>query len=186
MRGPRQVVWYEQLELEHPNLRAALDFCARTPGLLETGLRMGGALWWFWWRRTHQREGIELLQRLITATGDGEPSVGRAKALCGAGALAFHLGAFETSRQRLEQSVQVARELGDDALTAVALIHFAWPLTRQDPASARKVTEEGLSPDAYARAWTEGTSMTREEAIAFALDEDDGRARKLRTEGSGA
>jgi tetratricopeptide (TPR) repeat protein len=260
--------------------------------------------------------------------------VGRAKALCGAGALAFHLGAFEMSRQRLEQSVRVARELGDDALVAVALIHFAWPLTRQDLALARKVTEEGLallraagdswgvatalnylgelmrmlgnlseavalyeqsvalnreigntwvlatsthnlactlrrlgdvdrvpalnretamavrqirsptlatmvlqdmadtamqqgdparatrlvgaataiydaigcviegadqiefdrvtksarellSPDAYTRAWTEGTSMTREEAIAFALDEDDGCVRALRTGGSG-
>src|SRR5262245_42819181 len=50
----REVAWVERLEREHDNLRTALEWCAASSP--ETGLRLAGALHWFWHIRGHFTE----------------------------------------------------------------------------------------------------------------------------------
>jgi predicted ATPase len=55
IEGPDQVSWMERLEAEHDNLRAALSWSLKARDM-ETALRIGGALWWFWVVRGHPSE----------------------------------------------------------------------------------------------------------------------------------
>jgi predicted ATPase len=47
LTGPEQQRWFERLEVEHANLRSALEWCL-SHGESEWGLRLGGALVLFW------------------------------------------------------------------------------------------------------------------------------------------
>ena len=64
LKGPEQGVWLERLEREHDNLRAVLAWSV-AGGEVETGLRLGGALWWFWSLRGYLTEGRERLAELL-------------------------------------------------------------------------------------------------------------------------
>ena len=73
--GPDHTVHLDRLEHEHDNLRAALRW-ARDVGDVEVGLRLAGALRWFWWMRGHLREGRAWLKTFLDLTGEGGRLVG--------------------------------------------------------------------------------------------------------------
>lgn len=49
LRGPREEVWLERLETDHDNFRAALERSKVENEGAEAGLRLAGALHYFWW-----------------------------------------------------------------------------------------------------------------------------------------
>jgi predicted ATPase/class 3 adenylate cyclase len=67
LRGTDQLLWLEQLETEHDNLRAALDSSLETKDG-ETALRLGGALGWFWYAHGHVLEGCRRVTELLART----------------------------------------------------------------------------------------------------------------------
>jgi len=120
LAGPRMAAWLTRLSLEHPNLRAALTWLAAN-GPLDTGLRLSSALWRFWQVRGHVVEGRSWLERLL-ALSQGEPStVARARALVGAGALAWRAQDEANARRWLDEAVAVCRAVGELAGLATAL-----------------------------------------------------------------
>jgi predicted ATPase/class 3 adenylate cyclase len=111
--------WLDRLEIEHDNIRAALRW-ALTAGRVETGLLFAGRLWRFWHLRGYLGEGASMIDELL-ARPDGEArSPGRAKALNGAGGLAYWKNDFPTARRRYEEQLTLNRELGDRAGLAEA------------------------------------------------------------------
>ncbi|HEY3079985.1 MAG TPA: LuxR C-terminal-related transcriptional regulator [Chloroflexota bacterium] len=90
-RGPPRSAWFDRLEREHDNLRAALRWAAEQ-GDAETELRLGAALWRFWDARGHVREGIDWLEDALARPLHGSDGP-RAAALEGAGTLARALAA---------------------------------------------------------------------------------------------
>jgi tetratricopeptide (TPR) repeat protein len=91
----------------------------------EQGLRMGGAVWPYWVARGRLDSGRSWLARLLEASEWGERTAGRAKALYGAGTLAFMQGDREASLRLHTESLAIARELQDQGLESDALIGLA-------------------------------------------------------------
>src|SRR5262249_37476657 len=102
IRGPAQAEWLDQLEREHDNLRAALQWAAQY-GEASLGVRLAGALWQFWMAHGHLTEGRLWLDKMLALSDSGGAISGgehagdtfastlmplRAKALNGAGVLA--------------------------------------------------------------------------------------------------
>ncbi|MCE7002204.1 LuxR C-terminal-related transcriptional regulator [Kibdelosporangium philippinense] len=77
--GPAQPEVFARTRREHANLRAALEFCLSTPGESQAGLRLAGALHFYWRSCGFLAEGRQWLDRALIL--DTEPSRTRATAL---------------------------------------------------------------------------------------------------------
>jgi non-specific serine/threonine protein kinase len=127
LSGPLQVDSLNQLERENENLRAALEWAVeREPP--EMGLRLGAALWPFWDLHGSYAEGRRWLHVLLARTRPPstpvQPGPGdalRARALSGAGHLAFRQGDLTAVRALQEEALAIQRALGDRAGMAVSL-----------------------------------------------------------------
>jgi predicted ATPase len=145
LRGPRQVEWMDRLEREHDNLRAALDWCATT-GEAEMGLRLSGAVWWFWQARGYLREGHQRLRAMLALPAPRRHTMARAKALIGAGALADCLGDYVTALACHHESLSLSRECGDQFGTARALLFLGMVAEVQgDYTEAHRHYQESLA-----------------------------------------
>lgn len=123
-RGPRQKELFDQLETEHDNLRAALEWSKSGFGSVEAGLLLGSALWRFWEIQNHLREGFEHLTGLLALPQAQAHTAARAKALYGAGYLAMMQGLardYTVSEAYLNESLTIARELNEPQLIATAI-----------------------------------------------------------------
>jgi predicted ATPase/DNA-binding CsgD family transcriptional regulator len=111
LHSAEQASWYRRLEAEHDNLRTALGFTLEQSEA-EMGLWLVGALCWFWRLRNHVHEGRSWLAQVLALPGAQARSLARAKALRGAGLLAFAQGDFPQAQRLLEESVSISREMG--------------------------------------------------------------------------
>jgi predicted ATPase/class 3 adenylate cyclase/tetratricopeptide (TPR) repeat protein len=172
LAGAEQGVWLDGLEREHDNFRAALEWSlsqgsgghgsgvggqegagtfrfqpsalSPQPSALnprEAGLRLVGALWRFWEMRGHLHEGRHRLEQVL-ARG-AERTTARAKALEGAGALAWGQSDYSAAQSLLEESLAIRRELGDQAGIAGALNWLGLVRrSRHDYEAARRLHQE--------------------------------------------
>jgi predicted ATPase/class 3 adenylate cyclase len=127
LRGAKSIIWLERLEAEHANLRAALERSLENVSCVEAGLRLAGALGWFWHLRSYYSEGREWLARALAAEAAApglteRPSLAaRAKALHWAGWLAYIQGDPESATTLSEASLALAREADDRQSMGYAL-----------------------------------------------------------------
>ena len=112
LTGGAQAHWLDRLERDHDNLRAALRWSVAS-GDVESGLRLGTALWRFWHRRGHYTEGRGWLTTLIERAGaDVTPST-RARAILALACLAYRQGDYAEGERLCEESLAIMREVGD-------------------------------------------------------------------------
>ena len=141
-RGPRQGEWMDRLERENGNLRAAMSW-ALAAGKVEIATRLGWALWMFWWLRGHKQEGRRWMEALL----EHNLSAGlRTIALAVAGQMTFTQGDYESCERYLQESLELARELGDAIRAAHAVYVLGLlALNSQDLETARSRLEEALN-----------------------------------------
>jgi predicted ATPase/DNA-binding SARP family transcriptional activator len=143
LTGGEQADWLNRLEREHDNLRAALK-SSLSFGDAEVSLRLAGALSQFWYLHGHYREGRELLSHAL-ASGASASASARAKALKGAGTLAFLMCEYDRATELLSSSLTLYRELGDREGIACALqVLGSVARERADYGSAVAYHEESL------------------------------------------
>jgi predicted ATPase/DNA-binding winged helix-turn-helix (wHTH) protein len=146
LTGPEQATWLRCLESEHDNLRSALEYCLVATSGSDAGLRLCGALHWFWIMRGYRTEGLDWCVRALGAEGVEGSTPERAKALEAAGILAYHLGDFPAARSYHEASLAMARDLGNRAGIARATISLGNLRLRQgEHLAAQALGDEALA-----------------------------------------
>ena len=144
LTGPDQAVWFDRLEVEHDNLRAALSW-GQTSGDRDIALRLGSGLWRFWAARGHLREGRQRLEQLLAMHDVERRTLLRARVLNGAATLIHEMSDFSSARPLIEESLAIAREHGDRPLTALVVNNLAWLLVwTGENATAGTLCEEAL------------------------------------------
>ncbi len=113
-----QKIWHEHLERDQDNLRAALHYYLTTN--TEAALQLAASLGEFWYCRGHNSEGQKYLRQAL-AQNRGILSPVRGKALREAGRIALVQGDYAQATILLEESLNLARQLGDKYEIAASL-----------------------------------------------------------------
>jgi predicted ATPase len=144
LRSTEQGPWLRRLELEHDNLRSALQR-ALNQGAMEIAARLSELLWYFWYAHGHWSEGRKWLNAILKTSTD-LPSAVRADVLNGTGVLAWAQGDYTQAAAFYEESLALRRLLNDEQGIASSLSNLG--LIAQhlgDFARARILHEESLS-----------------------------------------
>lgn len=140
LRGVEQMTWYQRIETEHDNLRAALRW-GTSGQRAETGLRLADALWWFWFRHGYWGEGFEWLKVGIERT-EGDTST-RAYAMSYAATLLAQLRHRAMIRSYLDEGLRIGQKLGLQDLVAMSYVSLSF--TEADYEKATELFEQALS-----------------------------------------
>ncbi|CAA9568933.1 MAG: hypothetical protein AVDCRST_MAG19-2570 [uncultured Thermomicrobiales bacterium] len=133
-----------RFDAEHDNVRAALAWAA-VADEPKIGLRLAGAMTYYWLVRGAFREGHRYFERALEQA-DRHPSPMRAKALVGAGWMARFYGQLDAGVHLSEEALDVARVVEDRENEALALHSLGRiALERGDFEQATRRIEEALT-----------------------------------------
>ncbi len=111
LTGLGQKDWLELLDVEHNNIRAAIDWYRQEDP--PAALRLAAAMSMFWSLHGHYTEGRRRLRQLLGLVPD-ENTV-RVRALNGAGLLAIDQGDYPDADRLLSESTELSGRLNDKA-----------------------------------------------------------------------
>ena len=142
--GAQMAQWLLQLEQEHDNLRAALQWAAAS-NQPELGLRLASSLWRFWKVRGHYHEGRSWYEALLELDPDATTPGTCAHALYAAGMLAYYQSDFSRAQQLQQSSLEIRRALDDKPGVVRSLAGLGLSLRGQgDSVRAKALLEESL------------------------------------------
>ena len=141
--GPSQVTWFTRLQLEHANLRTALENYYGDPTKARAGLGMAADLLYHWITSYYLAEGRRWLDRGLAL--DTEPSEVRARALWANSWLAIIQADINSATTMLDESRVLGERLGDELVSGyVALYYGMIAMYRGDTESAISFYKEAL------------------------------------------
>lgn len=150
--------WLDRLERDHDNLRAALQW-AVDHQQAEILARFVAALWQFWHVHSHRREAYRWVEAAL-AQRPSLPLPIRARALYGAGWLAYDRREYQQAAAYFEESLAVSRAL-DDRLGVSEVLRGLGEvaLSQADVARAQALFDESLTlssalGNSSGRAWS--------------------------------
>jgi predicted ATPase/DNA-binding CsgD family transcriptional regulator len=144
LRSAGQKTWFDLLANEHENLRAALRWFAEQQDA-ESVLRLGGALWWFWWVRGYVSEGRSFLEPMLQTSEQVAPLI-RARALNAAGTLATLQGDLAQAERLCSESLALFRALKDTqgVITSLWMLGYVG-VEQSNYARVKAAQEEALA-----------------------------------------
>ncbi|HTN91036.1 MAG TPA: protein kinase, partial [Sorangium sp.] len=163
LRGPEQAAWLAALDLEHANLRLALEL-ALSGGEADASVavRLAAALAWFWYIHGHYQEGRAWLARVLAGAAGVAPEH-VAAALRGAGKLALLQCDYREARALLERGAALYRGLGDERGLA-SVIQILGSVAREQGDYERALSLHGES---LALATRRGDTLEAAHALGY-------------------
>lgn len=144
--GPQQGAWLPRLDLERENLLSAHAWCDHAEDGAELGMRLASAVKPYWLNRGLLGLGYRITLEALARAGAQERSLTRCRGLSNAGQLGYFMGRYGEARAYLEESLAIARELGDKGRVALVLQPLGMAALGQgDTATARAHLEEALA-----------------------------------------
>ena len=137
--GAEQVAWFERLETENDNLRAALSW-AIEQGEAELGLRLARALRPFWYARGHYVEGRGWIARFLSGLGE----------------LFIDRGDYARAKDLYEEVLALSREQGDATTLVDRLIKLGYVFLLQGNHSEATLLGEEAATESRERGYTAG------------------------------
>jgi non-specific serine/threonine protein kinase len=131
--SPEQAAWLEQIRLEHENVLAALDRCARSPEEGVRGVQLASAMYRHWYTHGLFTIGRRELARALDHPGAQESGEMRGRALFSLGGLLELQGQLEPARARFLDAISVFRSLSHPsgiARTSIGLANVESKLRR--------------------------------------------------------
>lgn len=116
LRGPAQKLWFQRLDGETDNLRAALQWLSHSNPTEAT--KMAGGLAWYWYVSRRLDEGRRWLTGILQI--DHSPSAERATCLVGLGIIARYQGDFDSAEQALREAIELSAQIHDRHQEALA------------------------------------------------------------------
>jgi predicted ATPase/DNA-binding CsgD family transcriptional regulator len=142
LEGPGLFEALSRLDVEHGNIRAALDWSLETQAGTER-FRLASALWLFWLLRGHLTEGKRRCELALQAS-EAPPSV-RAPTLIGLGQLLILRGDLAEAATVARAALETARAQQDRRLEGRALDTLAYSTAFLDPPAAPRLFEQSIS-----------------------------------------
>ena len=117
--GPAQVDWLDRAREDLESYRSVLEWLLEQRRPAEA-CDIAWGLMWFWVIRGPATEGLRWYEQILSQPF--LPPAAETRALLGAAAMSYMLGAIERERPRLARAMTIARESGDSN----AVVHAEW------------------------------------------------------------
>ncbi|HEU5342828.1 MAG TPA: LuxR C-terminal-related transcriptional regulator [Ktedonobacterales bacterium] len=174
--GPDQEGWFNRIEQEHDNHRAALGW-ALGVGRTDEAARLALGLWRFWRARTYQREGLRWLEQILALDATyPAPEALRPRLLLALGVLAHAAGAFDRATIFHTEALRLWEAAGDERGQAQALFELGWQrFDEMKLPEARRLARDSLlvaERTGDDRAIADGLLLTA--VVAIELEQLDG------------
>jgi predicted ATPase/class 3 adenylate cyclase len=111
--GREQLTWLRRLDLEHGNVRAILAWSRDQHIPDDVGLRLAGALPWYWYFRNHLGEGRGWVEPMLVSSVAAARTGARARVLYAAARFANHQADYQRVQVLAHESATIFREVGD-------------------------------------------------------------------------
>ncbi len=145
LKGPDSAAWMDRLERDHEGFRRTFSRFLEQ-GRAEDALRLAADLWMFHQERGHPAEGRAWLGKALAAPGAEAGTATRARALHGAGTIAFRQLDEADAERSFKECLAISRKIDDVGMIVGATGGLARiALRRGDTADVRKWSEEGLA-----------------------------------------
>src|SRR4029453_3840876 len=146
LRSPDRTQWLERLDRERDNLLAAFAWSEQAPDGDVLGLRLAQALRYYLITRGLPSVALSQAVNLLDRPGLRTPTLERCKTLFAAGQVAYFMGRHGDARRHLSESLQIARDAGDESWAAGVLQPLGMACIGQgDLDAARGHLEEALN-----------------------------------------
>jgi predicted ATPase/class 3 adenylate cyclase len=177
--GPDQASWFDRVELELDNLRAALAW-SLGEGDAAVALRISTALTRFWEVRGHWTEALRWLEQALERAS-GAPEHLRAPALVSASFMAFYRGCLDVARAFAEEGLAAARSAGDEVSEARGMRFLA--VTEQRSGNEDVALDVAERAVALSRTTGVGADLAFALQVLGRLTSDPREARAILSEG---
>lgn len=122
LRGPSQARWIALMEAEYENIGVTLEWLiAHQP---QKAARLGANFWRFHLSRSFLREGLGMVQRLLTLPIEVQEI--KARLLEGAGTLSHNLGDYQQAKDYFSHSLEIRKALGNKTDIIKSLNNLGW------------------------------------------------------------